>query len=169
MNIIMDENAINRALTRMAHEIIERNNGLNRVILLGIETRGATLAFRLANIIESIEKVKVPVASLDVSYWRDDVDVKQQAMRLPLSVQDRIVVLVDDVLFKGRTVRAAMDGIVYNGRPGAIQLATLVDRGHREFPIRADFVGKNIPTALSETVKVHLVENDNEECVILSK
>lgn len=168
MKIIMDESAIKRALTRMAHEIIERNKGVNRVILLGIETRGATLAFRLAKMIESIEHVSVPVASLDVSYWRDDVDVKTQAMRLPISVQDRVVVLIDDVLFKGRTVRAAMDGIVYNGRPHGIQLAVLVDRGHRELPIRADFVGKNIPTSIHENVKVHLTEDDDEECVILN-
>lgn len=167
MKIIMDENAINRSLIRMTHEIIERNKGLDRVILLGIETRGATLAFRMAKLMQQFEKVNVPVASLDVSYWRDDISVKDQAFRLPISVQDRVVVIVDDVLFRGRTVRAAMDGIVFNGRPQQIQLAVLVDRGHREFPIRADFVGKNIPTSLNENVRVRLSEKDGENLVVI--
>lgn len=167
MKTIMDESAMNRALVRMTHEIIERNKGLERVVLLGIETRGATLAFRIAKLMEQIERVSVPVASLDVSYWRDDISVKEQAVRLPISVQDRVVVIVDDVLFKGRTVRAAMDGIVFNGRPQQIQLAVLVDRGHRELPIRADFVGKNIPTAIKESVKVRLNENDGENSVVI--
>ena len=167
MKTIMDESAMNRALVRMTHEIIERNKGLERVVLLGIETRGATLAFRIAKLMEQIERVSVPVASLDVSYWRDDISVKEQAVRLPISVQDRVVVIVDDVLFKGRTVRAAMDGIVFNGRPQQIQLAVLVDRGHRELPIRADFVGKNIPTAIKESVKVRLNENDGDNSVVI--
>lgn len=167
MKNIMDEHAINRTLKRMAHEVIERNKGVDKVVLLGIETRGATLAFRMAKMIEEIEKQKVPVASLDISYWRDDINIEEQALRLPISVQDRIVVLVDDVLFKGRTVRAAMDGIVFNGRPQAIQLAVLVDRGHRELPIRADIVGKNIPTSLTETVKVSLVEDDGKDEVVI--
>lgn len=169
MKIIMDETAINRTLVRMTHEIIERNKGVDKVVLLGIETRGATMAFRIANLIEKFEQVKVPVASLDISYWRDDVDIKKQALRLPISVQDRIVVLIDDVLHKGRTVRAAMDGIVFNGRPQEIQLAVLVDRGHRELPIRADIVGKNIPTSKDEQVKVHLEEKDGENAVVLLK
>lgn len=163
----MDESAMNRSLVRMAHEIIEKNKGLDKVILLGIETRGANLAFRLAKLLEKIEKTTVPVASLDVSYWRDDKPSSTQAMKLPISVQDRVVVIVDDVLFKGRTVRAAMDGIVFNGRPRQIQLAVLVDRGHRELPIRADIVGKNIPTSISETVKVYLNEVDKKESVVL--
>lgn len=167
MKTIMDENAINRSLIRMTHEIIEKNKGLDRVILLGIETRGATLAFRIAKLMEQFEKVSVPVASLDVSCWRDDISVKDQAVRLPISVQDRTVVIVDDVLFKGRTVRAAMDGIVFNGRPQQIQLAILVDRGHRELPIRADYVGKNIPTSINEIVKVRLHENDGENTVVI--
>lgn len=167
MKVIMDENAINRSLVRIAHEIIEKNKGLDKVVLLGIETRGANLAFRMAKIMEKIEKVSVPVASLDVSYWRDDLTPTDQAFKLPISVQDRIVVLIDDVLFKGRTVRAAMDGIVFNGRPKEIQLAVLVDRGHRELPIRADIVGKNIPTSIKETVKLYLNEVDNKEEVIL--
>ncbi|NLC64064.1 MAG: bifunctional pyr operon transcriptional regulator/uracil phosphoribosyltransferase PyrR [Erysipelothrix sp.] len=167
MKQIMDETAIQRTTKRMVHEIIERNKGVDKVVLLGIETRGATLAFRMAKLIEEIEQVKVPVASLDISYWRDDIEIKNQALRLPISVQDRVVVLVDDVLFKGRTVRAAMDGIVFNGRPKEIQLAVLVDRGHRELPIRADIVGKNIPTSLDESVKVYLNENDKKEAVVI--
>ncbi|QIK69962.1 bifunctional pyr operon transcriptional regulator/uracil phosphoribosyltransferase PyrR [Erysipelothrix sp. HDW6C] len=167
MKTIMDESAINRSLIRMTHEIIERNKGLEKVVLLGIETRGATLAFRMARLMQQFEHINVPVASLDVSYWRDDLKSKDQAFKLPISVQDRIVVIVDDVLFKGRTVRAAMDGIVYNGRPQQIQLAVLVDRGHRELPIRADIVGKNIPTSIDESVKVKLNEVDGEECVTL--
>lgn len=165
MKQIMDENAIQRTITRMTHEIIERNKGVDWVILLGIETRGASLAFRIAKMIEQIEKKKVPVASLNVKYWRDDMQVNEKAFKLPISVQDRVVVLVDDVLFKGRTVRAAMDGIMYNGRPRAIQLAVLVDRGHRELPIRADIVGKNIPTAFEEKVVVKLREDDGEDSV----
>lgn len=169
MKVIMEEEAINRSLLRMSHEIIEKNNGLDRVILLGIETRGAYLAFRMAKILEKIEKVSVPVASLDVSYWRDDKPAGDQALKLPISVQDRIVVLVDDVIFNGRTVRAAMDGIIFNGRPSAIQLAVLVDRGHRELPIRPDIVGKNVPSAKSESVLVKLKEVDQEDRVVLSK
>ena len=167
MKIIMDQDAMKRSMVRMAHEIIESNRGLERVVLLGIETRGATIAFRLAKILKEIEGIDVPVASLDVSYWRDDLKTDGEAFRLPISVQDRNVILIDDVLFKGRTARAAMDGIVYNGRPRRIQLAVLVDRGHRELPIRADFVGKNIPTSLTEDVRVKLVEDDDDEAVIL--
>ena len=167
MKIIMDESAINRSLNRMAHEIIEQNNGLDKVILLGIETRGATLAFRLARILQDLAKVSVPVASLDVSYWRDDLSSSKQAVRLPISVQDRVVVSVDDVLFNGRTVRAAMDGVVYNGRPKSILLAVLIDRGHRELPIHPDVVGKNIPTSKNEMVSVHLKEVDGMESVSL--
>ena len=165
MKIIMDESAINRSLNRMAHEIIEQNNGLDKVILLGIETRGATLAFRLARILQDLAKVSVPVASLDVSYWRDDLSSSKQAFRLPISVQDRVVVIVDDVLFNGRTVRAAMDGVVYNGRPKSILLAVLIDRGHRELPIHPDVVGKNIPTSKNEMGSVHLKEVDGTESV----
>lgn len=165
----MDSSAINRSLVRMAHEIIEKNKGVDKVVLLGIETRGATLAFRIAKLIESIEKQSVPVASLDVSYWRDDISIKKQAVKLPISVQDRVVILIDDVLFKGRTVRAALDGVVYNGRPKAVQLAVLVDRGHRELPVRADIVGLNVPTSITEEVKVYLNEVDNKEEVVIKK
>lgn len=167
MKILMDESALNRSIIRMTHEIIEHNKGLNKLVLLGIETRGATLAFRIAKLMREFEGVSVPVASLDISYWRDDKKSNDQQFRLPLSVQDRIVVIVDDVLFSGRSARAAMDGIIYNGRPQAIQLAVLIDRGHRELPIRADYVGKSIPTSYREVVVVKLNEDDDEESVNL--
>ena len=167
MKMLMDESAITRSLIRMTHEIIEHNKGLDRVVLLGIETRGATLAFRMAQLMREFEGVSVPVASLNISYWRDDRKSSNQVFRLPISVQDRIVVIVDDVLFSGRSARAAMDGIVHHGRPQSIQLAALVDRGHRELPIRADYVGKNIPTSYREVVVVKLNEVDDEESVNL--
>lgn len=167
MKMLMDEAAIQRSLVRMTHEIIEHNEGLDRVVLLGIETRGASLAFRMAKLMREIEGVSVPVASLNISYWRDDRKSSDQVFRLPISVQDRIVIIVDDVLFSGRSARAAMDGIVFNGRPQAIQLAALIDRGHRELPIRADYVGKHIPTSHRELVVVKLQENDDEESVNL--
>ena len=167
MKILMDESALNRSIIRMTHEIIEHNKGLNKLVLLGIETRGATLAFRIAKLMREFEGVSVPVASLDISYWRDDKKSNDQQFRLPLSVQDRIVVIVDDVLFSGRSARAAMDGVIYNGRPQAIQLAVLIDRGHRELPIRADYVGKSIPTSYREVVVVKLNEDDDEESVNL--
>lgn len=167
MKMLMNEAAIQRSLVRMTHEIIEHNEGLDKVVLLGIETRGATLAFRMANMMREIEGVSVPVASLDISYWRDDKKSNDQVFRLPISVQDRIVIIVDDVLFAGRSARAAMDGIMFHGRPEAIQLAVLIDRGHRELPIRADYVGKHIPTSHREVVVVKLKENDDEESVNL--
>lgn len=167
MKMLMNEAAIQRSLVRMTHEIIEHNEGLDKVVLLGIETRGATLAFRMANMMREIEGVSIPVASLDISYWRDDKKSNDQVFRLPISVQDRIVIIVDDVLFAGRSARAAMDGIMFHGRPEAIQLAVLIDRGHRELPIRADYVGKHIPTSHREVVVVKLKENDDEESVNL--
>lgn len=167
MNQVLDAETLDRTLTRMAHEIQERNPGLHKVVLLGIETRGATLAFRLAKRIEKLYRVPLPVASLDISFWRDDREPVPAAFRLPLSVQDRIVVLVDDVLFSGRSVRAAMDGVIFNGRPQQIQLVTLIDRGHRELPIRADVVGKNIPTSKQEKVQVSLTEVDGIDAVVV--
>ena len=167
MKMLMDESAIQRSLIRMTHEMIERNEGLDKVVLLGIETRGASLAFRIAKLMLEFEGVSVPVASLNIAYWRDDKKSNDQIFRLPISVQDRIVIIIDDVLFSGRSARAATDGIVFNGRPQAIQLAALIDRGHRELPIRADYVGKNIPTSYREVVVVKLHENDDEESVNL--
>ncbi|GLW12116.1 bifunctional protein PyrR [Microtetraspora sp. NBRC 13810] len=165
---------INRALTRIAHEIIERTKGAGNIVLLGIPTRGATLAVRLGERIAQFEGVKVPVGSLDITMYRDDLRLRPARplgrTELPADgVDDRTVVLVDDVLFSGRTVRAALDALNDVGRPKAVQLATLVDRGHRELPIRADYVGKNLPTAKSEQVKVFLEEIDGREAVVLIK
>jgi pyrimidine operon attenuation protein/uracil phosphoribosyltransferase len=166
---IMDESAIGRSLVRMTHEIIERNKGVEHIILVGIKTRGETLAHRIAANIKRFENVDVVSIGLDVRFWRDDLverDVEKPV--LDIQVAGKIVVLIDDVLYKGRTVRAAMDAIMSMGRPLAIQLAVLVDRGHRELPIRADVVGKNVPTAHHESVKVFLNEvDDKEEVVIL--
>ncbi|WP_433339044.1 bifunctional pyr operon transcriptional regulator/uracil phosphoribosyltransferase PyrR [Spirillospora sp. CA-294931] len=163
---------IRRALTRIAHEILERTKGGDDVLLLGIQTRGVTLADRLAGLLEQIEGRPVPWGSLDVTMYRDDLRMKPARAlgrtELPSEgVDDKIVVLVDDVLFSGRTVRAALDALNDLGRPRAVQLAVLVDRGHRELPIRADYVGKNLPTAMRETVRVLLAENDGHDAVLL--
>lgn len=165
---------IHRALTRIAHEILERTKGADGVVLLGIPTRGATLAARLAERIEQFEDVKVPVGSIDITMYRDDLRLRPARplgrTDLPADgVDGRVVVLVDDVLFSGRSVRAALDALNDLGRPTAVQLAILVDRGHRELPIRADYVGKNLPTAKSEKVKVYLEETDGRDAVELIK
>ncbi len=171
---ILDENAINRALTRIAHEIIERNKGIDRCILVGIKTRGAFLANRLAEKIEKIEGRPIRIGELDISLYRDDLGLKYEnkeplvkQVDIDYSLADEKVVLIDDVLYTGRTVRAAMDAVMDLGRPAAIQLAVLVDRGHRELPIRPDFVGKNIPTSSEERVVVNLVESDSEDSVTI--
>ncbi|MBO2452474.1 bifunctional pyr operon transcriptional regulator/uracil phosphoribosyltransferase PyrR [Actinomadura barringtoniae] len=163
---------IRRALTRIAHEILERTKGGEDVVLLGIQTRGVALAQRLAEQLMQVEGRSVPCGSLDVTMYRDDLRMKPaRAIRRtelpPEGVDDRIVVLVDDVLFSGRTVRAALDALNDLGRPRAVQLAVLVDRGHRELPIRADYVGKNLPTSMRENVKVLLAENDERDAVLL--
>jgi pyrimidine operon attenuation protein / uracil phosphoribosyltransferase len=165
--IVMDEQAIRRALTRIAHEIIERNKGIDDCVLIGIKTRGIYLAKRLAERIEQIEGKAIPVGELDITLYRDDLTVKTidreplvKGTNVPFDVANKKVILVDDVLFTGRTVRAAMDAVMDLGRPARIQLAVLVDRGHRELPIRADFVGKNIPTSSSELIVVELTEVD---------
>ncbi|WP_343951048.1 bifunctional pyr operon transcriptional regulator/uracil phosphoribosyltransferase PyrR [Nonomuraea longicatena] len=165
---------IHRALTRIAHEILERTKGAQDVILLGIPTRGATLADRIAARLEQVEDVKVPRGSLDITMYRDDLRSKPARAlghtELPAEgIDDRVIVLVDDVLFSGRTIRAALDALNDLGRPRAVQLAVLVDRGHRELPIRADYVGRNLPTAKSEKVKVLLRENDGRDAVELIK
>ncbi|MGG3842443.1 bifunctional pyr operon transcriptional regulator/uracil phosphoribosyltransferase PyrR [Anoxybacillus kestanbolensis] len=166
--IVLDEQAIRRALTRIAHEIIERNKGIDGCVLIGIKTRGIYLAKRLAERIEQIEGTSIPVGELDITLYRDDLTVKTaereplvKGTDVPFSVTNQKVILVDDVLFTGRTVRAAMDAVMDLGRPAQIQLAVLVDRGHRELPIRADFVGKNIPTSSSEMIVVELKEVDD--------
>ncbi len=170
MNQIINEQAINRSITRMAHEIIERNQGVQNLVLVGIKTRGIPLAKRLSTLLQRLENVSVPVIELDITYWRDDKS--EQHHQLPnqsIDIHDKICILVDDVLYSGRTIRAAMDALIDYGRPKSIQLAILVDRGHRELPIRADFVGKNIPTSKLERVSVRLVESDGIDEVIIDK
>ena len=162
-----------RALSRIAHEICERNNGSQSITLLGIPTRGAHLARRLAALIETIEGQPVQVGTIDTTLFRDDLRLKAPRAMMPtsipsLGIENRTVVLVDDVLFSGRTIRAALDALGDIGRPAKVQLAVLIDRGHRELPIRADFVGKNIPTAIAQSVKVLLTETDGIDDVQIS-
>ncbi len=171
---ILDEQAINRALTRIAHEIIERNKGIEECILVGIKTRGAYLANRLADKINSIESKAIKSGELDITLYRDDLSMKTenkeplvQQVDIQHSVFNQKVILVDDVLYTGRTVRAAMDAVMDIGRPAQIQLAVLIDRGHRELPVRADYVGKNIPTASQERIVVRLTEIDHEDSVTI--
>lgn len=163
---IMDESAIRRALTRIAHEILERNKGIDDCILVGIKTRGIYLAERLAERIERIEGVRPLQGELDITLYRDDLTERTEQpeihdTNLP-DIQGKKVILVDDVIYTGRTIRAAMDALIDRGRPQLIQLAVLVDRGHRELPIRPDFVGKNVPTSKQEVVSVTLMESDQE-------
>ncbi|MBM6618524.1 bifunctional pyr operon transcriptional regulator/uracil phosphoribosyltransferase PyrR [Bacillus suaedaesalsae] len=172
--ILLDEQAIRRALTRIAHEIIERNKGIENCVIVGIKTRGIPLAKRLAERIEQIEGNAVAVGEVDITLYRDDLTKKTEdneplvrGSNVPVDITNQKVILVDDVLFTGRTVRAAMDAIMDIGRPATIQLAVLVDRGHRELPIRADYVGKNIPTSSSEKIEVELIENDGVEQVTI--
>lgn len=170
--VVMDTVQLRRTVTRIAHEIVERNKEISEIILVGIRKRGVPLAERIARAIEKFEGIRVPVGSLDITLYRDDIQMIGPNpvighTEIADDVSDRIVVLVDDVLFTGRTVRAALDELVDFGRPKAIQLAVLIDRGHREYPIRADFVGKNVPTANRETIEVLLAETDGEELVVL--
>ena len=172
--LVMDAAAIQRALRRIAHEIIERNPDLNRIILAGIPSRGNEIARRIAGTISTIEKAAIAVGTIDVAMHRDDVGRRTElpvvrASDLPLPLETKTVIIVDDVLFTGRTVRAAMDAITSFGRPARIQLAVLIDRGHRELPIRADYVGKNLPTAPDEKVRLRLGEKGSEEGVWLVK
>jgi len=166
---IMSADDIRRAITRVAHEIVEHNRGAQDLILIGMRTRGVPLAHRLARAIAGFEGVDVPVGSLDVGLYRDDLTERGPSVNIQPSdlpeVAGKRVVLVDDVLYTGRTVRAALDALIDYGRPGRIQLAVLVDRGHRELPIRADYVGKNIPTSRADDVQVRLDETDGEEYV----
>ena len=167
--VVMDAGAVDRALTRIAHEMLEANGGADGLALVGIVTRGKDLAEVLARRIEEIEGVRVPVGSLDISLYRDDFGTRLAPVlhgtSLPFSLAGKTIVLVDDVLFTGRTIRAALDALMDFGRPAAVRLAVVVDRGHRELPIRADYVGKNVPSARSETVKVLLADHDGRTSV----
>ncbi|MDE2992922.1 MAG: bifunctional pyr operon transcriptional regulator/uracil phosphoribosyltransferase PyrR [Chloroflexota bacterium] len=170
--VILHAEDVRRALVRIAHEILERHRGADDLVLVGVVSRGVPLARRLAEHIETVEGVMVPVGELDVTLHRDDLDLRggRRAMRrstLPVNIGGRRVVLVDDVLYTGRSVRAALDALLAYGRPKWIQLAVLVDRGHRELPLRADYVGKNLPTARDESVDVHLLETDGRDAVLL--
>ncbi len=171
---LMSADDVRRALTRIAHEILERNKGARRLVLAGIANRGDELARRLSREIGSIEGVDVPVGTLDITFYRDDIGLRAEApevheTRIGFDITGTTLVLVDDVLFTGRTVRAAMDALLDFGRPRAIQLAVLVDRGHRELPIRADYVGKNVPTGKDQDVQVRVVEIDGEDGVFLAE
>jgi pyrimidine operon attenuation protein/uracil phosphoribosyltransferase len=169
MATVLDAGEIGRALKRIAHEIIEHNHGLDNVVLLGIPTRGAFLSERIGKFLSEIQS-PVPVGTLDITLHRDDLRLRPPRPLLPTlipfgGIEGKDVVLVDDVLYSGRTIRAALDALGEIGRPKTVQLAVLVDRGHRELPIRADYVGKNIPTSASESVRVHLTEIDSEDSV----
>ena len=172
---ILDEEAIVRSLTRIAHEIVEHNHGTNDLVVVGIRTRGAYLAQRLADCIKKIDSKDLPVGALDITLYRDDLTLLSSQpvvhkTEINFDLQDKTVILVDDVLYTGRTVRCALSELIDFGRPKSIQLAVLVDRGHRELPIRADYAGKNIPTSKSETVEVRLKETDGkDEVVIIEK
>ncbi len=172
--VIMDEQAIRRALNRISHEIIEANKGVEDVVIVGIRTRGVPLANRVAAGIKRIEGIDVPVGMLDITLYRDDLSTLAyqpivHGTEILADINDKVVVLVDDVLYTGRTVRAALDAVIDLGRPKTIQLAVLVDRGHRELPIRADYVGKNVPTSSQEVIGVRLMDIDGEDKVVISE
>lgn len=171
-NVIMDADAMRRAIVRIAHEIIERNKGVENVVLVGIRTRGVPIAERLAAAIREIEKVELPVGMLDITLYRDDLSTLAynpvcHGTEIEFDVDGKTVILVDDVLYTGRTIRCALDAIIDMGRPKAIQLAVLIDRGHRELPIRADFAGKNVPTSHKEAIEVYLAEQDGVDEVAI--
>lgn len=172
-SVILTENDIDRMLKRISHEIIEKNKGSSNIVFIGILKRGYPLAQRLAENVNRIEKSDVPAGSLDITFYRDDLGKKIKPVinitDISFPIINKDVILVDDVLFTGRTIRAALDAIIDFGRPKTIQLVTLIDRGHRELPIRADFVGKNVPTSLSELVDVDLIETDGQDLVSIIK
>lgn len=173
-HVLMDDMAIKRAITRITHEIIEKNKGVENVVVIGIRRRGGPLAYRIADQIESIEGIKVPVGILDITLYRDDLTTlasQPQVHRTEVNfnINSKIIILVDDVLYTGRTVRAALDALIDIGRPQCIQLAVLIDRGHRELPIKADFVGKNVPTSKLENVAVMVKELDDQDLVVIQE
>ena len=172
--VLFDQDTITRSLKRIAHEILEKHDNLIDVVIIGIKTRGSYLAERLVRLIEVFEGVTVPLGELDITKYRDDItremkEVIVNQSTVPMTLNGKTVILVDDVLYTGRTVRAALEAVLEYGRPKNIQLATLIDRGHRELPIRADYVGKNIPTSQKEVVNVYLTELDKQDAVVLSK
>jgi pyrimidine operon attenuation protein/uracil phosphoribosyltransferase len=176
MPVVMDEARMARTIVRLAHEIVERNRGLDDLAFVGVRTRGVPIARRLAAAVSDIAGVEIPVGSLDITLYRDDLmrqPVAPQPLvrrtEIPFSIDDRRILLVDDVLYTGRTVRAALDALIDFGRPKSIQLIVLVDRGHRELPIRADYVGKNLPTSPRESVQVRLVETDGRDEVVVEE
>lgn len=171
---IMDETGINRAITRITHEVIERNKGIDKLVLIGIQRRGVSLAQRLAASIKENEGQDVPVGILDITLYRDDLSMLAEhpvinRTDIPFDVNAKIILMVDDVLYTGRTARAAMDAIMELGRPKAIQFAVMVDRGHRELPIRADYIGKNVPTSKHEIIHVNLIEVDGINSVVIAE
>src|SRR2546421_7447582 len=170
---VLDDAALDRALTRIAHEILERNGGAKDLAFVGLRTRGVTLAHRLAAKIAAIDGAALPVGTLDITLYRDDLDMRGapviRGTDIPFSIKNKTVVLVDDVLYTGRTIRAALDALIDLGRPTSIQLAILIDRGHRELPIRPDFIGKNLPTSRRESVAVRLKEHDGEDRVVVEE
>ncbi len=172
---LMDASSIKRALTRISHEILEKNKGTHKLVLVGIKTRGVPLAYRIGEKVKDIEGVEVPVGILDITMYRDDLQASRDQSKdsrqshFPFPIEAQKVVLVDDVLYTGRTARAALDALMDNGRPRLIQLAVLIDRGHREIPIRADYVGKNVPTSRTEEVVVNLLEIDGHDQVDIKK
>lgn len=169
--VVLDEETIKRSLTRITFEMIEQHKTLKDVVLVGIKTRGITLAYRIAQRMKALEEFDIPVGELDITYFRDDIvrDPNLEKPSLPFSIVDKQVILVDDVLFTGRTIRAALDAIMSLGRARSIALAVLVDRGHRELPIRPDYIGKNIPTSSEENIQVELIENDGIDRVSILK
>lgn len=170
---LLTSREIERALARIAHEVVEKNKGADGVVLVGMRTRGVPLARRIAQIIEVFEGTQIPVGTLDIGQYRDDISpsdsrpAPESHTDIPVGITDRRVILVDDVLYTGRSIRAAMDALMDLGRPKSIQLAVLIDRGHRELPIRADYVGKNIPSSQDEEIQVHLVETDGADKVVI--
>jgi pyrimidine operon attenuation protein / uracil phosphoribosyltransferase len=176
MPVVMDADRISRTLTRIAHEIVERNKGVDGLAIVGVRTRGVHLARRIARTLHDITRDEVPTGALDITLYRDDLmrhAVGPQPLvrktEIPFSIDNRKILLVDDVLYTGRTVRAALDALIDFGRPSAIQLIVLVDRGHRELPIKADYVGKNLPTSLRESVQVRLQESDGDDEVVVQQ
>ena len=170
---VLDGGGIERALARIAHEILEHNQGIDRLVLVGIRKRGVFLAERLQKKLFEIEKKEIPLGILDITLYRDDLSeigpkAELHETKIPFNLKGKVVILVDDVLFTGRTIRAALDGLIDFGRPKAIQLAVLVDRGHRELPIKADYVGKNVPTAFQDKVIIRLKETDEQDEAVIS-